>query len=127
MNVSDILNGFTAEATSFINNPDRLDGLLAEAEEKLRAIPHIGETLSGLPVLISMVKSWIKKEYEVQPKVLVTVVAALLYLLKGKDLISDKIPVIGMTDDIAVLGFALKLIEPDLNAYRAWRDQAPQA
>ena len=74
-----------------------------------------------------MVKSWIKKEYEVQPKVLVTVVAALLYLLKAKDLISDKIPVIGMTDDIAVLGLALKLIEPDLNAYRAWRDQARQA
>ena len=97
MNVSDILNGFTAEASDFIKNPDRLDGLLAEAEEKLRAIPRIGETVSGLPVLISMVKSWIKKEYEVQPKVLVTIVAALLYLLKGKDLISDKIPVIGMT------------------------------
>ena len=127
MNVSDILSGFTAEATEFIKNPDRLDGMLAEAEEKLRSIPKIGETVSGLPVVVSMVKSWIKKEYEVQPKVLVTIVAALLYLLKAKDLISDKIPVIGLTDDIAVLGFALKLIEPDLNAYRAWRDQAKQA
>ena len=127
MNVSDILGGFTAEATEFINNPSRLDGMLAEAEEKLRSIPKIGETVSGLPVVVSMVKSWIKKEYEVQPKVLVTIVAALLYLLKAKDLISDKIPVIGLTDDIAVLGFALKLIEPDLNAYRAWRDQARQA
>ena len=127
MNVSDILNGFTAEATGFIKDPSRLDSLLTEAEEKLRAIPRIGETVSGLPVVIQMVKSWIKKEYEVQPKVLVTVVAALLYLLKAKDLISDKIPVIGMTDDIAVLGFALKLIEPELNAYKAWRDQVPQA
>ena len=127
MNVNEILNSFTAEAKNFISNPAQLDGLLAQAEEKLRAIPGIGETVSGLPVLISMVKSWISKEYEVQPKVLVTVVASLLYLLKGKDLISDKIPVIGMTDDIAVLGFALKLIEPELNAYKAWRDQAPQA
>ena len=127
MNVNEILNSFTAEAKNFIGNPAKLDGLLAQAEEKLRAIPGIGETVSGLPVLISMVKSWISREYEVQPKVLVTVVASLLYLLKGKDLISDKIPVIGMTDDIAVLGFALKLIEPELNAYKAWRDQAPQA
>ena len=127
MNVGDILSGFTAEANDFINNPSRLDSLLTEAEEKLRAIPRIGETVSGLPVVIQMVKSWIGKEYEVQPKVLVTIVAALLYLLKGKDLISDKIPVIGMTDDIVVLGLALKLIEPDLNAYRAWRDQAQQA
>ena len=127
MNVNEILNGFTAEAKNFISNPAQLNGLLAQAEEKLRAIPGIGETVSGLPVLISMVKSWISREYEVQPKVLVTVVASLLYLLKGKDLISDKIPVIGMTDDIAVLGFALKLIEPELNAYKAWRDQVPQA
>ena len=127
MNFDAILNSFTGEATDFVKNPDRLNSLLSEAEEKLRAIPRIGETVSGLPVLISMVKSWISKEYEVQPKVLVTIVAALLYLLKGKDLIPDKIPVIGMADDIAVLGFALKLIEPELNAYRAWRDQPKQA
>lgn len=121
MNASDILNRLTAEASGFVNDPTRLDRLLAEAEEKLRSIPRVGETLAGLPVVISMVKSWIRKEYEVQPKVLATVIAAILYLVKGKDLISDSIPVIGMTDDIAVLGLALKVIEPELNAYRAWR------
>lgn len=121
MNASDILNKLTAEASGFVNDPTRLDRLLAEAEEKLRSIPRVGETLAGLPVVISMVKSWIRKEYEVQPKVLVTIIAAILYLVKGKDLISDSIPVIGMTDDIAVLGLALKVIEPELNAYRAWR------
>jgi len=121
MNASDILNKLTAEASGFINDPTQLDRLLAEAEEKLRSIPRVGETLAGLPVVISMVKSWIRKEYEVQPKVLVTIIAAILYLVKGKDLISDSIPVIGMADDIAVLGLALKVIEPELNAYRAWR------
>lgn len=121
MNASDILNKLTAEASGFVNDPTRLDRLLAEAEEKLRSIPRVGETLAGLPVVISMVKSWIRKEYEVQPKVLVTIIAAILYLVKGKDLISDSIPVIGMADDIAVLGLALKVIEPELNAYRAWR------
>lgn len=123
MNASDILNKLTAEASDFVNNPTRLDSLLAEAEVKLRSIPRVGETLAGLPVVISMVKSWIRREYEVQPKVLATVVAAILYLVKGKDLIPDSIPVIGMTDDIAVLGLALKIIEPDLNAYRAWRSE----
>ena len=126
MNANDILNNLTGQASDFIKNPARLDSLLNEAEEKLRAIPGIGETVSGLPVIISLVRSWIKKEYEVQPKVLVTIVAAFLYLVKGKDLISDKIPIIGMTDDIAVLGVALKIIEPELNAYRAWRDQGRQ-
>lgn len=122
--VSGVLNNLTAEASDFINNPSRLDRMLAEAEAAMRNIPKVGETLSGLPVMIAMAKSWIRKEYEVQPKVLIIMVAALLYLLKGKDIIPDKIPLLGMTDDIAVLGLALKVIEPELNAYRAWRDNA---
>ena len=122
MFAEDILRQFTSEATGFINDPSRLDQLLADAEEQLRKIPHVGETLAGLPIVISMVKSWVKREYEVQPKVLATIVAAFLYLVKGKDLIPDKIPIVGMTDDIAVLGLALKFVEPELNAYRAWRD-----
>ena len=121
-NYSDILDGFMAEAYDFINNPARLDRLLLDAEAMLRGIPNIGQTVSGLPVMIAMVKSWIKREYAVQPKVLATVVAALLYLLKQKDLIPDSIPIVGLADDTAVLMAALKYIEPELNAYRAWRD-----
>ena len=130
MNAEDILHQFTAGATDFINDPSRLDNLLNDAEALLHKIPHVGDTLAGFPTVIAMVKSWIKKEYEVQPKVLATIVAAFLYLVKGKDLIADKIPIIGLTDDLAVLGLALKFVEPELNAYRAWRDgtaPAPEA
>lgn len=128
MTAEDIIHQFTAEATDFINNPSRLDNLLADAEDMLRKIPHVGDTLAGLPTVIAMVKSWIKQEYEVQPKVLATIVAAFLYLVKGKDLIPDKIPIVGMADDLAVLGLALKFVEPELNAYKAWRDgSAPVA
>ncbi len=118
---------FIGNPADFIGNPERLDDLLRQAEEKLRTIPNVGETLSGLPVVIAMVKSWITKEYEVQPKVLVTIVAAFLYLVKKKDLIPDNLPIVGMGDDLAILGLALKYVEPEVNAYRAWRDQAAQA
>ena len=122
-NYNDILNTLTAEASDFINNPDRLDRLLLDAEKTLRSIPTVGDTVSGLPVMIAMVKSWVKKEYEVQPKALATMIGALLYLVKKKDLIPDNIPVVGLADDVAVLVAAMKLIEPELNAYRQWRDQ----
>ena len=122
-NYNDILNTLTAEASDFINNPDRLDRLLLDAEKTLRSIPTVGDTVSGLPVMIAMVKSWVKKEYEGQPKVLATMIGALLYLVKKKDLIPDNIPVVGLADDVAVLVAAMKLIEPELNAYRQWRDQ----
>lgn len=117
----EILNRATAEASDFINNPSRLDALLVQLEEKLRQIPAIGETVSELPVMVALVKSWIKKEYQVSVKVLATMVGAFIYLVKKKDLIPDSIPVIGIADDIAVLGLALKFVEPDLKAYKEWK------
>ena len=117
-----ILDKATAEAKDFVNNPSRMDALLIQLEEKLRQVPAIGETVSGLPVMIAMVKSWIRKEDEVSPKVLAIMAGAFLYLIKKKDLIPDSIPVIGIADDVAVLGLALKLVEKDVQAYREWRD-----
>lgn len=121
MNPNDIINNLLADAYEYINNPSGLDHLLLTLEEKLRTVPEVGNTLSGLPVVIAMVKSWIKGEYEVQPKVLATIIAAFLYFIKVKDVIPDNIPVVGMVDDMAVLMFALKVVEPEINAYREWR------
>ena len=121
MNPNDIINNLLADAYEYINNPSGLDQLLLTLEEKLRTVPEVGNTLSGLPVVIAMVKSWIKGEYKVQPKVLATIIAAFLYFIKVKDIIPDNIPVVGVVDDVAVLMFALKVVEPEINAYRAWR------
>jgi uncharacterized membrane protein YkvA (DUF1232 family) len=119
-----ILERATGEAKDFIDNPARMDQLLADLEEKLRQIPAIGETVAELPVMVSMVKSWVKKEYPVSPKVLATMVGAFIYLVKKKDLIPDRIPVIGIVDDVAVLALALKIVESDVKAYKEFRAAA---
>lgn len=121
MDYTSILNKATAEANDFINNPSRMDSLLVQLEAKLQAIPVIGQKVAELPVMIAMVKSWIKGEYQVSVKVLATMAGAFIYLIKKDDLISDRIPVIGYADDIAILNLALKFVEPDINAYRTWR------
>ena len=118
-----LLDSGIAEAQELIREPSKVDDVLIQLEDKLKEVPAIGETLSDLPLMISMVKGYITKEYnEVSPKVIATMVAAFLYLIKKKDIISDKIPVIGMADDLAVLGLALKLSEPELEAFRAFRN-----
>ena len=118
----DLLNGGISEAEDIIRNPSRVDEILVDLEEKLKAVPAIGQTLSNLPLMIAMIKAWITKEYTVvSPQVIATLVAAVVYLLKKKDLISDNIPLIGIADDLAVLGLALKLSEPELNAFAEWR------
>ena len=55
--VENILASFMSEAYDFINNPMKLDKLLLDIEAMLRSIPTIGETVSGLPVMIALVKS----------------------------------------------------------------------
>ena len=118
----ELLNKGISEAQEVIKNPSKVDELLVQLEEKLKGVPAIGQTLSDLPLMIAMVKAWIKKEYTVvSPKVIACLVGAILYLLKKKDLIPDYIPVIGIADDLAVLGLALKLSEPELKAFSEWR------
>ena len=119
----DLLNKGISEAQGVINDPSKADEILLQLEEKLKEVPAIGNTLSDLPTMIAMVKSWVKKEYTVvSPKVIACLVGAILYLLKKKDLIPDYIPIIGIADDLAVMGLALKLSEPELNAFKEWKD-----
>ena len=119
----ELLDKGVEEAEEVIQNPSKVDEILLQLEEKLKEVPAIGSTLADLPLMISMVKAWIKQEYtEVSPKVIACLVGAVIYLLKKKDLISDSIPIVGIVDDIAVLGLALKLSEPELKAYAEWRD-----
>ena len=118
----ELLDRGIAEAQEVIQNPSKVDDLLVQLEEKLKSVPAIGETLSDVPLMVAMVKAWIKKEYTVvSPKVIACLVGAILYLLKKKDLIPDSIPVVGIADDLAVMGLALKLSGPELRAFSEWR------
>ena len=119
----EVLNKGIEEAESVISSPSKVDEILMQLEEKLKAVPVIGFTLSDLPLMIAMIKAWVKKEYTVvSPKVIACLVGAVIYLIKKKDLISDSIPIIGHVDDLAVLGLALKLSEKELKAFAEWRD-----
>ena len=118
----EVLDSEIAEAEEVLNNPSKMDEILLQLEEKLKTVPVIGSTLSDLPLMIAMVKAWIKKEYTVvSPKVIACLVGAVLYLIKKKDLISDSIPIVGHVDDLAVMGLALKLSEKELQAFSEWR------
>ena len=116
------LGNFTAQAEQLLKDPSKLEELLQQLEDKMKDIPVAGDALSRLPLMISMIRGYITKEYTtVSPKVIVTLVCAVLYLLAGKDLIADKTPVVGYLDDLAVFGAAFLLSEPELAAYSQWR------
>jgi len=118
------LADLTGSAEDLLTDTGKLEALLQQLEQKLLAVPSAGTALSKVPLMISMIRSYITKEYtEVSPKVIATLVAAIIYLLKGKDLIPDNIPVLGYADDIAIFAAAFMLDEPELNAYAQWRTE----
>ena len=118
----EILANYTAQAEELLQNPAKVEELLQQLENKMKEIPSVGEYVSRLPLMISMIRGYIRKEYTaVSPKVIVSLVAAVIYLLLGKDLIPDKTPIIGYADDLAVFVAAFALAAPELDAYAQWR------
>ena len=114
-----VLNNGMEEAKAIIDNPEKVEEVLKQVGDKLATVPVIGNLFTELPDMISLVQSYITKEYtEVSPKVILAAVGSFIYLINRKDLIPDRIPVIGMLDDIAVVGLALEMVKPELKAYR---------
>ena len=117
-----VLNKGMEEARGIIDNPEQIEAVLKQVSDKMSKVPVIGNLFTELPDTISLVQCYITKEYtEVSPKVILAVVGGFIYLINPKDLISDRIPVIGMLDDLAVMGLALEMVKPELNAYREWK------
>ena len=118
-----IIDENVQKAQTFIDDPEQIQGLLDQLQEKLKDLPSsVGNAFSNVPVMVDMVKSYVTREYtEVSPKVIISLVAAFVYLVKKEDVIPDNIPIVGFADDLAVATVAMMINEPELNAFAAWK------
>ena len=116
------LEGRYEEAARILEDKDQVERTLQRLERKLKDIPVAGEALSSLPVLISLVRSYVKKEYtDIPIGSIVAVLAAILYTASTIDLVPDVIPIAGYLDDAAVVAACLAFVSSDVEEYRAWR------
>lgn len=110
------------EATSTINDEDKFERLVQRLENKLKLIPHIGEYISDIACMVSLVRSYIKREYtDVPIGTIISIVSTLIYIVSPIDLIPDPIPGIGYIDDIILFGWVIKSIHSDVEEYKKWR------
>ena len=76
-------------------------------------------------MLFSMVKDYTTGSYSenIPLKTILGAVFTLGYIISPIDLIPDVIPVIGFTDDLAVLTTFLWMARSDVNEYRKWKTE----
>ncbi len=118
------LENGVAEAQNILNDPAKVEDILAQAKERVVGLPGaVGGALSNIPLMANMIKCYVTREYTVvSPKVVASVLGALVYLVKGQDLIPDNIPILGLVDDVAVITLAMKINEPELKAFSEWQE-----
>lgn len=114
-------------AEKLLKDEEKLEKTLKRVEKKLKAIPVLGEKFAKVPVMISMVRSYIKKEYtEVPVGTILAVVSAVIYILSPIDVIPDVVLGAGYIDDAFVVAACLKLVETDIDEYIEWKEKNKQ-
>lgn len=116
------------EAVSIIEDADKWAKFKEEFEafaKKAEKIPVLGGMIDDIICMVELIDSYVKKEYrDIPVGTIVSIAAALIYLLSPIDIIPDMIPVIGYVDDAAVVLFILNLgVDRDLDKYRMWKEE----
>jgi uncharacterized membrane protein YkvA (DUF1232 family) len=76
----------------------------------------------SIKLLFSLVKDYASGNYrEIPWTAIAGIVGALIYVFSPIDLIPDIIPVLGLTDDAAVVMLCLKAIDSELIKYAKWK------
>ncbi|MBA1291289.1 MULTISPECIES: YkvA family protein [Pseudomonas] len=101
----------------------RLPALAIAVARKVRG-KRLGQVKEDVALLQALCMAYWRGEYRaISAKAILSVVAGLLYFVSPIDAIPDWLLGVGMLDDIAVLGWVMKVLQGELDAFRAWRGQ----
>ena len=103
---------------------DDVDDVLHK-EKKILGKAHgpLEKFAQDIKLLFSLIKDYANGTYREVPWITIaSIIGALLYVFSPIDLIPDFIPVLGLTDDAAVVALCLAGISKDLEKYRKWKN-----
>ena len=114
----------TGKAGRYASNTSRLFELAGEVAGKLKHIGfkgNLAEFQNSVQLLIRMVRAYSAGTYRNLPwKSLVSIVAVLIYFVSPIDVIPDFLPVIGITDDIALVLWLIRTLGEDIRKFSEW-------
>lgn len=117
------LNANKKEAEDLIKDEKKMNNFLAKLEIKFNSLTGIKEKLKEVPLIVSLIRSYIKKEYtEIPLGTIIALVSSLIYFFSPIDIIPDIIPGIGYVDDVMVIAIALRFAYTDVEEYKIWKE-----
>ncbi|GHH98942.1 YkvA family protein [Neobacillus kokaensis] len=125
-NKKDYENGYQkyeSKAKEYMHDKEKAENLLYKAINKANDRKgRLTEVWEKLQLLFEAFKAWIKGDYrEIPAKSIITIIATIIYFVSPVDLIPDFIVGLGLFDDAAVIGFAIKQVVSDLDKFKAWK------
>jgi uncharacterized membrane protein YkvA (DUF1232 family) len=111
-----------SRARKMLDDPEALQRMAAESDRSgaSRSGPFAA-VMDDFRALVRLVVAYARGNYrDIPPDSLAVVVGGLLYVVSPLDLIPDVLPGIGFLDDAAVIGWVIKSVRDELDAFRAW-------
>jgi uncharacterized membrane protein YkvA (DUF1232 family) len=111
-------------AQDLMENPQGLKFKLEKAAEKLSkksVIDSFGHHATDLKTLVRLTRLWVTRKYTgVSQQAILYTIVAVVYFVTPTDFVPDFLLGLGFVDDIAVLSWALSMIQEDLIKFKSW-------
>ncbi len=109
-------------AEDFASDRDKtahlLDEAVSKAERNRNALEKIWQDLQAL---FRLIKTWRGGDYPQAPwQTMIFAIAGVIYFVNPFDLVPDFLPGGGYLDDATVVGFVVKSIRQDIEAFLIW-------
>ncbi len=111
------------QARPYTLSPERLEKLLTEASRTVARLPRqpFENSWAYLHAMLRLLRAFQLGEYRAVPSnALLSIVAAVAYLIDPNDFIPDEIPFLGFLDDATIIEFAAQKTRSTLDQFMAW-------
>ncbi|QKZ11140.1 YkvA family protein [Spirosoma sp. KUDC1026] len=110
-------------AVRYARNAKSLFGLISEAINKSGGLSgkNIAAFKDQLFIVTRLLKAYASGEYRQIPwKTLIRIIAVLIYFVSPIDILPDFLPIVGFTDDIALMLWLFSGLKDDLDKFSEW-------
>jgi uncharacterized membrane protein YkvA (DUF1232 family) len=124
---NEFFNRALQKAATLSGKPARILKLLVQLAAKTRQVDWSGikgaEISNKFYLIGRLLKAQATGKYQLPLRMIIILLAAIIYFINPIDLIPDFIPGLGLTDDLAVLTWVYRISADELERFENWEKE----